>query len=69
MPQLTDLRHRVESNTSHSIEWTPPYHGERNSFQNGECSVCGAWVQVDTNPMPNGIDVAGSIYGQACKEA
>ena len=30
------------------------------------CTVCGAWVQVDAKPMPNGIDTAGSAVAEHC---
>jgi transcription elongation factor Elf1 len=30
------------------------------------CVKCGAYVQVDTNPPPNGIDISGDVFGKTC---
>jgi hypothetical protein len=32
-----------------------------------ECSICDAWVVVETNPMANGIDVGGSAVAVGCE--
>lgn len=31
------------------------------------CAKCGAWVRVDTNPAPNGIDIAGEAVAVDCE--
>ena len=31
-----------------------------------ECRKCGAWVQVDTYPEANGIDIGGSAVATSC---
>ena len=31
-----------------------------------ECLDCGAYVMVDTRPMPNGIDIGGSAVALNC---
>jgi hypothetical protein len=34
-----------------------------------ECSVCDAWVVVETNPLPNGIDIGGSAVAVGSEDA
>lgn len=31
-----------------------------------ECASCGAWVQVDTDPPANGVDVGGPAVAVDC---
>ena len=31
------------------------------------CKTCGAWVQVQTNPPANGIDIGGPAVAESCK--
>ena len=33
------------------------------------CVVCGAWVQVETHPWPNGIEVGGPAVAVSCVES
>jgi hypothetical protein len=30
------------------------------------CTMCGAWVQVETNPAPNSIDIGGPAVAIGC---
>lgn len=30
------------------------------------CTICDAWVQVQTNPAPNSIDIGGSAVAIGC---
>lgn len=30
------------------------------------CQTCGAYVQVDSNPPPNGIDIGGNAVALNC---
>lgn len=48
------------------MEFTPPHHGERTSIQQGTCKHCNGWVQLDTNPLPNGIDIGGDALALTC---
>lgn len=32
------------------------------------CLKCGAYVQVDTNPPANGIDIGGDVFGKTCPQ-
>jgi len=33
-----------------------------------QCAICDAWVVVETNPMPNGIDIGGSAVALGCED-
>lgn len=33
-----------------------------------ECANCGAWVRVETRPMPNGIEICGNAIALQCRE-
>jgi hypothetical protein len=72
MRTLSELVIDAEEATTfrgHLINWQKPYHGERNSLMTGECIRCQAWVQVDTNPLPNGIDIGGPAVAVHCKRS
>ena len=43
-------------------------NGESRSLATNECTECGAWVQCNTKPLPNGIDVAGNALALNCVE-
>ncbi len=45
----------------HRLDWT--IYNDRVAL--GQCS-CGAWVQVETNPMPNSIDIGGPAVAIDC---
>lgn len=30
------------------------------------CKDCGAYVQVNTHPVPNEIEIGGDVYGKQC---
>lgn len=32
------------------------------------CKKCGAYVQIDTLPPPNGIDIGGDVFGKTCPQ-
>lgn len=52
----------------HSIKWDTPYHGESKSIRLGTCKVCGAWVQINTKPLPNGVDIGGPAVALNCSK-
>jgi hypothetical protein len=65
--------HTVALRRGHTLEWTPPYHnpfgdGESRSLQTGTCTKagCDCWAQVNTNPLPNGIDIGGPAVAVEC---
>lgn len=33
------------------------------------CLDCGAWLQIEPKPAPNGIDIGGSAVAEGCKWA
>ena len=50
----------------HDMVWQhPPVSA---TINNAECKVCGAWVQVNTNPAPNQIDIGGPSVAVDCNE-
>jgi hypothetical protein len=51
----------------HVLHWEVPtrYNCGRET-QTGTCDTCGAWVQVDTRPEPNGIDIGGPAVAVNC---
>jgi len=69
MRGLVALREAAEESClfrGHALHWVPPYHGERKSSQSAFCIRCGAWVQVDTQPDANGIDIGGPAVALSC---
>lgn len=38
-----------------------------NSRYESVCKGCGSYVQVDTDPAPNGIDIGGTAVALNCK--
>ena len=32
------------------------------------CIYCGEWAEVDTSPLPNGIDVSGTAVAVECNQ-
>ena len=71
MDTLTTLKARALKSTryrGHRIHWTPPYHSERTSVQNGVCTRCGMEVQINVNPLPNGIDIGGEAVALNCNK-
>lgn len=53
------------------IHWdAPSYWGGTpiRAIQNGHCPLCKKWVQLDTPPLPNGIDVAGPLVALNCAD-
>jgi len=66
---LSTLKRRAQMATAfrgHRMKWLPPWHGEGQSLQNGECVKCGAFVQLNTRPMPNQIDIGGNALALTC---
>jgi hypothetical protein len=69
MASLDTLKSEAEEGATfrgHVMIWEKPYHGERNSLQTANCKHCPAWVQIDTKPMPNGIDIGGPAVAIDC---
>ena len=69
MAGLLDLRMRAESaceTRGHRLGKWDTRHGESRSLANNECIGCGAWVQCNTRPQPNGIDIGGTAVALNC---
>jgi hypothetical protein len=72
MNDLGTLRKSAEESASfrgHTLVWLVPWHGERTSTQHGYCSACGAGVDLNMNPLPNGIDIGGEAVAIHCRKA
>jgi hypothetical protein len=77
MPNLDDLKKEADASATwrqhHLGPWDDTRHGSARDLAAGydrqtsiaECR-CGAYVQVDTNPPPNGIDIGGSAVAVNC---
>ena len=72
MKSLDTLRNEAQEaakRRGHWIKWLHPFFGERTSIQDGKCRVCGAPVQIDVSPLPNGIDMGGEALAMNCNDA
>lgn len=68
MPGLDTLQREAEAaakRRGHKLGKWNIYHGESRSLANNECK-CGAWVQCNTKPMPNQIDIGGNALALNC---
>jgi hypothetical protein len=50
----------------HPIRRTNNYPGETAYHGAAKCRTCPAWVQVNTRPQPNGIDIGGPAVAMTC---
>lgn len=66
LTKLLELANQSCTSQGHVISWSPPYHGERTSLQNGICLVCKMEVHCNTKPLPNGIDIGGEAVALSC---
>lgn len=72
MKALNELRKEATSSATfrgHKLTWIAPWHSERNSIQRGVCMICGMDVDINTNPLPNGIDICGEAIALTCEYA
>lgn len=52
----------------HSMRWSKPFESSSRGYkQQGDCRLCGAWVQVQTYCMPNEIGIGGPAVAVECK--
>lgn len=66
---LLELRQQAEESAKqrgHSLRKWATIHGEIRSVANSQCEFCGAWVQCNTKPLPNGIDISGPAVATQC---
>jgi predicted methyltransferase len=52
------------TNRGHEMVW----HDTIGNTNIAECKHCEAWVQVNTSPAPNQIDIGGPAVALDCKE-
>jgi hypothetical protein len=70
MTELERLRREAEGSArfrDHEIEWREPAHN--GTTQQGWCIYCGKWVQVNTHPRPNQIDIGGPAVALNCERS
>lgn len=66
---LNTLRKRALQSTAfrgHVIKWIAPWHSESKSIQYGICVNCQMEVHINTNPLPNAIDIGGEAVALDC---
>ena len=64
--KFSTLKKQAQSATSfhhHRMRWSAKYPNY------AECRICGAWVQVLTNPPPNSINIGGPAIALSCGDA
>jgi hypothetical protein len=69
MRSLTELKRSATESCAlrgHEIEWAAPWHGETKSIQRGKCRRCDMVVDINTNPLPNGIEIGGEAVALNC---
>ena len=67
--RLDELRKEALISTKHRghlMRWFRPYITNYRALQLGECDQCGAYVALDTKPLPNGIDIGGKAVAVNC---
>ena len=70
MQTLSALRREAEESCSyrgHAMSWNAPWRGEHQSVQSAECRMCMRWVQVNTRPLPNEINIGGDALALDCR--
>lgn len=71
MKDLGTLRKEAEQAIQfrgHHIVWMSPWHGENRSTQEGICQRCNKTVFINTNPLPNDIDIGGEAVALCCRK-
>jgi hypothetical protein len=68
MASLKTLKFRaIESCEFRGHQMSAWADGSDGKFSECECTVCGAWVLAETDPLPNGVDVGGPAVAVFCK--
>jgi hypothetical protein len=52
----------------HKLGKWATYHRESRSLANNACKVCEDWVQCNSNPAPNDIDIGGPAVALNCRK-
>jgi len=70
MRELVKLKRSADKTAAlryHSLKWEEPRVSRgRGILQSASCAYCGAWVSLDTSPLPNSIKVGGTALGVNC---
>ena len=53
----------------HTPAWGPVDSGQSRELRTGACIRCPAWVQINTCPAPNQIDIGGPAVALDCPAA
>jgi len=38
----------------------------RGGYSEATCTACGAWLRIETAPLPNSIDISGAVFSESC---
>ena len=49
-------------------EWQDSFDTVNGDISYCECKVCGKWVQVETKPQANSIDIGGPAVAVGCED-
>lgn len=48
-------------------KWEDSFNTVNGDISYCQCKLCAEWVQVETNPQPNSIDIGGPAVAVNCK--
>ena len=74
MRKLAKLKHQAESSAEFRGHLLGPWKSNlifptsKRSVELAICVDCGEWVEVDTCPLPNGIEVGGTAVAVECSK-
>jgi hypothetical protein len=71
MAALTSLQVQAELSChfrNHKMGKWNVNHGESRSLSDATCVRCGAWVQCNSKPMPNEIEIGGPALAKQCSK-
>lgn len=66
MNKLREDANYSAEHRGHNLVWEEPHHMEARSLQSATCKHCPAWVQINTQPLPNEIDIGGPAVAVGC---
>jgi len=69
--KLDELRKQATESCkarNHEMVWQPPRMHTNRILQTAYCRSCNRYVQIDTKPEPNGIDIGGDAVAENCPD-
>lgn len=66
LPSLQRQARWTTARRGHRLSWDSPHPHNRGEVQQGTCRWCGCYVQLNTRPLPNEIDIGGSALAVSC---